>query len=50
MPLQFFRVKQHLTERFTQLAVKTAGESSQAKQPVCRIVQHATFLTGTYCS
>ena len=48
MPLQFFRVKQHLPERFTQLAVKTAGESSQAK-PVCRIVQNATFLTGTYC-
>ena len=49
MPLQFFRVKQHLTERFTQLAVKAAGESRQAKQPVCRIVQNAAFLTRTYC-
>ena len=49
MPLQFLKVKKHLTEGFTQLAVKAAGESSQVKQPVCRIVQNAAFLTRTYC-
>ena len=33
MPLQFFRVKQHLTELFTQLAVKKLENPAKRNNP-----------------